>query len=135
MIAVSELADGIIQVTHHEVWDAATWEEIAARVQQHATDHPAPIYVVFNLTLTVEVDDSAFIAFLTSPLFGKLGLAVLVARRAHLRLARELMAHHPDRDEVQLRLMTNRADAFRVLLDRQAMDRLTNYSATNSVVR
>jgi len=81
------------------------------------------------------VDTDAFLDFLTSPLFERLGLAVLVARRAHLRLSRELLAHHPDRDRVQLRLMSNQADAFRALLDRQAMARLNHYAATNSVVR
>ncbi len=135
VIVISELSDGLIQVTHQGLWDAATWTEIDQCVQQQMATHASPIYVVFNLTLTVEVETDAFLDFLTSPLFERLGLAVLVARRAHLRLSRELLAHHPDRDRVQLRLMSNQADAFRALLDRQAMARLNHYSATNSVVR
>ncbi len=132
MILIEELAHGIVQITNRGDWDAETWEQVQDTLTSHIRAAQEPIYVLLNLSATTTLDPVAFGRMVTSPICSQTGMTILVARRAHLKLAREILSTYPQRDEVCLRLMTRLDDAIRIMLDRQALGKLggtTTYGA------
>jgi hypothetical protein len=125
MLIVEEFAEGIVQVDHRGRWDDAALDMARHAILSYIETRAETIYVLFNLSATTELDTAAFRRLLTAPEIEQVGLAILVARRSHLRTARDLLSTDPQRDAVQIRLMHTMADAFRTLLDRQAQDRVT----------
>lgn len=120
---IEELADGIIQITSEKVWDADAWEGARAFVVERSSEQQ-PLYVLYNLSGALHMDQSAFSNFLAAPQHAQPGLAILVARKTHLRLARQLIKELPNPDAVRLRLMPQIDIALNILLDRQVMDRI-----------
>jgi len=114
---------GILQITNTDSWDAAAWESAREAIEQYDTDGK-PIYVLINLSGTLQVDEAAFLDLITAPQHANTGLSILVARKVHLRLARKLANARPNRNDIHLRLMPQIDSALRVLLDRQVMDRI-----------
>lgn len=123
MVTIEEFADGILQITSTGNWDAAAWESAHKAIEQYDADGK-PIYVLINLSGILNVDEAAFLDLITAPQHADTGLSILVARKAHLRLARKLASAKPNRNEIHLRLMPQIDSALRVLLDRQVMDRI-----------
>lgn len=128
MIAIQEPAEGILQVNNRGTWNTDAWQDCQNQLAEHIQAHQAPLYLLFNFVSTVELDPAAFAALLTAPLLTppRVGLAILVARRAHIQLARQTLDAQPDTspDRAVLRIMTSLEDAFSVLLDRQVQDRI-----------
>lgn len=127
MIAVEELANGIIQIVNRGVWDAEAWAYSRKVVVEYAHSHSEPVYLLYNLTATTQLEVESFEAFVTSADFGHgyIGMAIMVGRRAHLNDARTILNEHPlERECAQLRLSNRLDDAYRMLLDKQVMDRI-----------
>lgn len=127
MITIEEHAEGIIQIVNRGAWTSDTWQAARHAIDQYVQLYTEPIYLLFNLTATTEIDRWIFESFIYSEVFNheNIGMAILVGRKAHLNLAREVLHNHTlERDAVQLRLMSRLDDAFRVLLDKQVLDRI-----------
>ena len=124
MISVEEFADGIVQINHRGIWDSETWQSAYDLILPIIKQRGKRVYLLFNLSATTNIDEHTFQAFLATPEFAETGLTVLVARRAHLKLARDISSQMPERDRVAVRLMPRLQDAFRVMLDKQLMHRI-----------
>lgn len=126
-VFIEELVENIIQVTVRGEWDSAAWDECRLALLQAVRLKDAPTYWLFDMRTATQVDEDAFADMVLSPIFSeaKIGLAIMVGRKIHLKAARALLDTHPHvRDHVNLRLMTSSEDAYRNLLDRQVMDRI-----------
>ena len=126
MLIVEELANGIVQITNQGVWDDEVWQQTHQHIVRHLRVHTEPPYFLINLTATTELDLVAFGRLVITPEFAESAMAILVARRAHLKLTRDILTTYPKRDSVQLRLMSNLEDAIQTILDRQALNRINN---------
>jgi hypothetical protein len=127
MVTVEEFADGIISVTASERWNRDALQTTHDALHDYVKTYTEPIYLLFHMNSITEMEDDALQVLLTSPDFGLpyVGMAIMVGRRGQLQQARAILDAHPEaRESVQLRLMTHIEDAYRVLLDRQVMDKI-----------
>jgi len=125
MVTIEELADGILQITSIGSWNADTWNTARDAIDQY-NHSDKPVYVLFNLSGITQLDENAYLDLLIAPQHANTGLSILVTRKAHLHLARELLNALPERGEIHLRLMPQIDSALRILLDRQVMDRIND---------
>jgi hypothetical protein len=124
---IDELAAGILQITHRGTWDHFTWNRMRNGIEEYLGSHDGTVYVLLNFIGATRVDPEAFRELVTAPQFGlsRVGLAIMVGRRAQLHQARALVENDPQaRANAKLRLMGRIDDAFSALLDRQVIDRI-----------
>ncbi|MEM6283726.1 MAG: hypothetical protein AAF787_16160 [Chloroflexota bacterium] len=124
MIKQEELADGIVQIHCRGVLDTSAWQGVRETVRVRAVERHAPLYVLLNLRPITTVDPIAFGELVTATVFNDTALTVMVARRAHIHMVREIISTYPDRDHLQLRVLPRLDEALQALLDRQALDRM-----------
>ncbi|MEL6270803.1 MAG: hypothetical protein AAFV33_04360 [Chloroflexota bacterium] len=124
MIRVEEMAEGIVQIDCRGTLDSACWETLEHTLHTWLAERHAPLYVLLNLSAMTTLNPMTYGELITAEVFNRTALTVLVARRAHIHLAREIVSTYPDRDRIQLRVLPRLDEAFRALLDRQTMDRM-----------
>lgn len=119
---IEELAAGILQITHRGAFTQADWLEAKGELDVYLRKHDEPVYLLINISGTLHADAAAFHDLVTAPHYddSRVGMAILVGRRAQLQQARAVIAGA----ETRLRLFPQLDDAIRTLLDRQVIDRI-----------